>query len=69
MIFNICNNDYRLIVNVVYKRGIVYVKGVFTHAEYDTVDLSKFERPKSGPSKLVRYKPFRLQLGYQRRKA
>jgi mRNA interferase HigB len=34
-VFNIKGNDYRLIVKINYEKGTVYIKGVYTHAEYD----------------------------------
>jgi mRNA interferase HigB len=52
VVFDICNNDYRLIVRVDYKRGIVYVWKVLTHADYNKLDLKKIdqriEREKKG---------------------
>ena len=34
-VFNIKGNNYRLIVHINYQTGIVYVKQLLTHAEYD----------------------------------
>ncbi len=34
-VFNIGGNKYRLIVNIVYGRGQVYIQQVLTHAEYN----------------------------------
>jgi len=34
-VFNIKGNDYRLIVHINYATGIVYIKHLLTHAEYD----------------------------------
>jgi mRNA interferase HigB len=34
-VFNICGNAYRLIVDMRYDIGRVYVRHVVTHAEYD----------------------------------
>jgi mRNA interferase HigB len=34
-VFTIGGNKYRLIVNMVYGRGQVYIQEVLTHAEYD----------------------------------
>jgi mRNA interferase HigB len=43
-VFNICHNDYRLVVRVDYGRGKVYVYGVYTHADYDRLDLVAIDR-------------------------
>ena len=37
-VFNIKGNDYRLIVAIAYQLGIVYIKFVGTHKQYDAVD-------------------------------
>ena len=34
-VFNIKGNEYRLIVIIVYDKGIIYIQHVLTHAEYD----------------------------------
>ena len=41
VVFNIKGNQHRLIVAVAYKLGVVYIKFVGTHAEYDRVDATK----------------------------
>jgi len=38
MVFNIKDNDYRLIVALAYRFQSVYIKFVGTHAEYDKID-------------------------------
>ncbi len=38
--FNIKENDYRLIVSINYFVGVVYIKWVGTHAEYDRIDAT-----------------------------
>ena len=40
-IFNISGNKYRLYVKVLYIEGILYVMGVYTHAEYSKLNLNK----------------------------
>ncbi|HZS86743.1 MAG TPA: type II toxin-antitoxin system HigB family toxin [Chloroflexota bacterium] len=34
-VFNIKGNDYRLIVHINYQTGVIYIKNLLTHAEYD----------------------------------
>lgn len=38
VVFNIKGNDYRLVVAVHYDLGIIYVRFVGAHAEYDRID-------------------------------
>ena len=37
-VFNIRVNEFRLVVRINYKAGIVYVRFVGTHKEYDEID-------------------------------
>ncbi len=34
-VFNICGNSYRLVVDMRYDLGRIYIRHVVTHAEYD----------------------------------
>ena len=38
VVFRIKGNDYRLVVEVNYQRGIIYIRFIGTHAEYDRID-------------------------------
>ena len=38
VIFNIKGNDYRLVVAVHYNRGMMFIRFVGTHREYDRID-------------------------------
>ncbi len=44
VVFNIKGNDYRLLTALAYHTGLVFVKFVGTHAEYDHIDAETFER-------------------------
>lgn len=43
VVFNIKGNDHRLIIAVAYRLGVLYIKFVGTHAEYDRVDAATVE--------------------------
>ena len=40
IVFNLKGNEYRLVVIVQYHRGIVYVRFVGTHSEYDKINVA-----------------------------
>lgn len=43
VIFNLRGNAYRLVVAVAYQVGVVYVKFIGTHADYDRIDAATVE--------------------------
>ena len=51
-IFEINNNDYRLIAEINYLKGWVFIKFIGTHAEYDKVDAEIVNSFKSQKRKL-----------------
>lgn len=38
VVFNIKGNDYRLVVMVRYDKGLMFVKFIGTHSQYDKID-------------------------------
>ncbi|GAA0772254.1 type II toxin-antitoxin system HigB family toxin [Castellaniella ginsengisoli] len=43
VVFNVKGNDYRLVAAIAYRLGVVYVKFIGTHAEYDDIDAATVE--------------------------
>jgi len=39
VVFNIGGNKYRLVVEIQYRAGIVWVKFIGTHAQYDNINV------------------------------
>ena len=42
VVFNIAGNKFRLLCEVVYRIGVVYVKFVGTHKQYDGIDAENY---------------------------
>ena len=43
IVFNIKGNDYRLIVATDFEKGIVWIKWIGTHRDYDDIDVKGIE--------------------------
>jgi mRNA interferase HigB len=43
VVFNIKGNDYRLVVAVDYEKGIVWIKWLGMHRDYDRIDARRVE--------------------------
>jgi mRNA interferase HigB len=41
IVFNIKGNDYRVVVAVDFEKGIVWIKWIGTHKDYDRIDAKK----------------------------
>jgi len=40
VVFNIKGNQYRIVVVVIFQHGVVYIRFVGTHNEYDRIDAT-----------------------------
>ena len=40
VVFNIKGNDYRLVVAIQYQHGVIYIRFIGTHAEYDKIEAA-----------------------------
>ena len=43
VVFNIKGNSYRLVVSVDFEKGIVWIKWIGTHRDYDRIDVTEVE--------------------------
>jgi len=41
VIFNVCGNKYRLVTKISYKNGIVLIRFVGTHKQYDSINAEE----------------------------
>jgi mRNA interferase HigB len=46
IVFNIKGNDYRLVASVDFEKGIVWIKWVGSHKEYDRINVQEVEYEK-----------------------
>ncbi len=44
VVFNICGNKYRLIVEINYKRKWVFIRFIGTHKDYNNIDANKIQK-------------------------
>ena len=47
IVFNIKGNDYRLVASVDFEKGIVWIKWIGTHSEYDKINVREVKYEKS----------------------
>jgi mRNA interferase HigB len=43
VVFNIKGNSYRLVVAIDYEKGILWIKWLGTHKDYDQIDVTEVE--------------------------
>jgi len=41
VVFNIAGNKYRLVVRIDYSAGIIFIRFIGTHADYDKIDVEE----------------------------
>jgi len=41
VVFNICGNKYRLVVKINYSIGIVFIRFIGTHKQYDKINVNE----------------------------
>lgn len=46
-VFNIKGNNYRLVADIEFKKKLVFIVWIGTHAEYDKIDVKKVNYAKS----------------------
>lgn len=47
IVFNVKGNDYRLVVSVDFEKGIVWIKWIGTHKDYDRINVKEVEHEKA----------------------
>lgn len=43
IVFNVKGNDHRLVVAVDFEKGIVWIKWIGTHKDYDAIDVAEVQ--------------------------
>lgn len=43
VVFNICGNKYRLVVEMQYRAGIAWIKFIGTHKQYDAINVTEVQ--------------------------
>lgn len=46
IVFNIKGNSYRLVVSADFEKGIVWIKWIGSHRDYDRIDVKEVEHEK-----------------------
>ena len=46
VVFNVKGNGYRLVVAIDFEKGIVWIKWIGTHKDYDRIDVTKVDYEK-----------------------
>ncbi len=46
-VFSICGNKYRLVCAVLFDQGIVYIKFLGTHKQYDSIDAETHDNERT----------------------
>jgi mRNA interferase HigB len=45
VVFNICGNKYRLVCEALFGQGILFIKFIGTHKQYDDIDAETYREP------------------------
>jgi mRNA interferase HigB len=43
IVFNVKGNDFRLVVAVDFEKGIIWIKWIGSHADYDRIDVAEVQ--------------------------
>lgn len=47
VVFNICGNKYRLVCEVLFGQGIVFIKFLGNHMQYDAIDAETYDEKRT----------------------